>query len=152
MGMEQPQSSGERPANRTLRFACLVIAAITGALAAWCSRTTMYPDGISYLDIGDAYWRHDWHNALNAYWSPLYSWILGLFISVIKPSPHWEYPLVHAVNFLIYAWTLVCFEYFLSTLIRQLVAGVPIVDNGLLPDFFWRVLGYSSFAVTSLVL
>jgi hypothetical protein len=27
-------------------------------------------DGISYLDIGDAYWRGDWHMAINAFWSP----------------------------------------------------------------------------------
>src|SRR5690349_2200928 len=38
---------------------------------------SMNADGISYLDIGDAYFRADWANAINPVWSPLYSWILG---------------------------------------------------------------------------
>jgi hypothetical protein len=32
-------------------------------------------------DIGDAYVRGDWHSAVNAYWSPLYSWFLGLALT-----------------------------------------------------------------------
>ena len=34
----------------------------------------MISDGVSYLDIGDAYFRGDWKAAVNAYWSPVYSW------------------------------------------------------------------------------
>src|SRR3954452_20137182 len=85
-----------------LRISCWLIALALGAAQAWATRFTMNPDGVSYLDIGDAYWRRDWPNAINAYWSPLYSWILGGFLKVIKPSIYWEYPLVHLVNFLIY--------------------------------------------------
>ena len=73
-----------------------------GAAQAWATRFATNPDGISYLDIGDAYWRGDWHHPINAYWSPLYSWILGFFFKVLRPSAYWEYPVVHLVNFLIY--------------------------------------------------
>lgn len=155
MGMEQPQSSGERPANRTLRFACLVIAAITGALAAWCSRTTMYPDGISYLDIGDAYWRGDWHHALNAYWSPLYSWIVGAALKFFKPSIQGEFPLVHLVNFLMYLVALGCFSFFINAFVGQLAESKPESSQSFeigLPLWALYAAGYSVFLTSSLFL
>src|SRR5712691_3167506 len=120
----QIQSQGETSLRATanyklLRVSCWAVALALGAAQAWATRFTMNPDGISYLDIGDAYWRGDWHNAINAYWSPLYSWILGFFLKVLKPSAYWEYPMVHLVNFLIYAAALGCFEFFLATFIAQ---------------------------------
>src|SRR6266545_7993629 len=53
---------------------------------------SMNADGISYLDIGDAYFRADWANAINAVWSPLYSWILGFANFAFQPSMEWEFP------------------------------------------------------------
>ena len=71
----------------------------------------MNADGISYLDIGDAYFRADWVNAINPVWSPLYSWILGFANFVIRPSIQWEFPVVHLVNFIIYLMALSSFEF-----------------------------------------
>jgi hypothetical protein len=72
---------------------------------------SMNADGIAYLDIGDAYFRGDWSTAINAVWSPLYSWILGLTNSIFKPAMQWEFPTVHIVNFFIYLFALACFEF-----------------------------------------
>ena len=141
--------NARKPNYLGLRACCWTVALALGATQAWVTRFTMNPDGISYLDIGDAYWRHDWHNAINAYWSPLYSWILGFFINVIKPSPHWEYPLVHLVNFLIYVAALACFEYFLTTWTDILSRSG---QETTLPNFFWRILGATIFILASLVL
>src|SRR6266516_3640234 len=105
----------EGPKYLRLRILCWCVALILGAAEAWATRFSRNPDGISYLDIGDAYWRGDWHNAINAYWSPLYSLILGLFIKVLRPTPHWEYSLEHLVNFLIYVAALASFEFLLTT-------------------------------------
>src|SRR6266566_3664477 len=44
----------------------------------WVSRTFIDPDGTAYADIAKAWLRIDWHNALNSYWSPLYSWLLAV--------------------------------------------------------------------------
>jgi len=116
----------------------------------------MNPDGISYLDIGDAYWRHDWHNAINAYWSPLYSWILGFFINVMKPSPCWEYPLVHLVNFLIYLAALACFEFFFVVFVhqqREKHDTTPLSEGSIgIPVWGWWLVGYSIFISSSLSL
>jgi hypothetical protein len=38
----------------------------------------MNPDGISYLDVGDSFYRHDWANAINAWWSQLYPGTAGV--------------------------------------------------------------------------
>jgi hypothetical protein len=128
-----------------------VVALALGMAQAWATRFTMNPDGVSYLDIGDAYWRHDWHNAINAYWSPLYSWILGFFINVIGPTPYWEYPLVHLVNFFIYVFALACFEYFLSTFIAHSKGAALSRQNGF-DESSWRLLGYGLFISSSLIL
>ena len=84
---------------RTLLIACIVL----GAVQAWICRYAMISDGVSYLDIGDAYFRGDWAAAVNAYWSPLYSWCLGLALYLCKPSIWWEFVTVHIVNLIVYA-------------------------------------------------
>jgi hypothetical protein len=138
-----------------LRIAFWCVAIALGAADAWAARFTMNADGISYLDIGDAYWRGDWRMAINAYWSPLYSWIAGLFLKVLKPSPYWEYPLVRLVNFLIYVAALACFDFFLSNFIRCRRESVKeFGESGevTLPEWAWWALGYSLFIWTSLVM
>jgi hypothetical protein len=144
------------PSNyKLLRVGCWVVALALGAAQAWASRFTMNPDGVSYLDIGDAYWRGDWHNAINAYWSPLYSWILGLFLKLLKPSPYWEYPVVHIVNFFIYVGALACFEFFLATFIahrQKLDRRLSELKQIGFPEPAWWFLGYSLFVSCSLVL
>lgn len=150
------EESTPKPSNYALlRVTCWAVALFLGAAQAWATRFTMNPDGVSYLDIGDAYWRGDWHNAINAYWSPLYSWILGFFFKVLKPSMYWEYPLVHLVNFMIYVASLACFEYFLWTFIEDR----KMRDRKLLPDEYvglsqtsWWLLGYSLFISCSVLL
>src|SRR5215472_16187932 len=102
---------------RSLRICCWAVAILLGAAQAWGTRFSMNPDGVSYLDIGDAWWRGDWRHAMNAYWSPLYSWILGCGLKIVKPSIYWEFPLVHLVDLLIYVGTLAAFEFFLTAVL-----------------------------------
>ena len=138
-----------------LRISCWSVLLALGAAQAWATRFTMNPDGISYLDIGDAYWRGDWHNAINAYWSPLYSWILGFFLKMVRPSAYWEYPLVHLVNFFIYVAALGCFEFFLATFIAQQTKQderLSALNEIGFPEWAWWVLGYSVFVSCSLTL
>lgn len=142
------------PNYRLLRIIGWVVALALGAAQAWATRFTMNPDGVSYLDIGDAYWRGDWHNAINAYWSPLYSWILGFFLQVLKPSAYWEYPLAHLVNFLIYVLALACFEFFLAIFISERSRRLDGSGDGEvgISEVSWWLLGYSVFLSTSLLM
>lgn len=97
-----------------------ITAALLGALQAWIYRHTLStPDIISYLDVSDAYLRGDWNAAINAYWSPLYSWLLAVLNLILQPSSYWEFPLVKLANFLIYLGALGTFEFFLRELLAH---------------------------------
>jgi len=132
-----------------------LVAVVLGALQAWDARHSMNPDGISYLDIGDAYFRGDWNVAINAYWSPFYSWLLGLAMVFLKPSPYWEFSVVHLVNFIIYLFALGCFHFFLLELIsynREKKAGFSADRSADLPEWACLALGYTLFIWSSLEL
>jgi hypothetical protein len=76
---------------------CLRALSVTLALAeCWISRHSMNPDGISYLDLGNVYFKGGWAD-INAYWSPLYAWLLGLNI-VLRPDAYWEFAVAHLTN------------------------------------------------------
>jgi hypothetical protein len=134
---------------RALRLALRVLALGLGVVAAFAGRNAINADGISYLDIGDAYARGDWRGALSAYWSPLYSWLLGGTLAALSPSAYWEFPLVHLVNLVLFGVALVCFEAFLRALRdwRHAVGGAAAAG----PDAWtWWVWGYALFLPASL--
>src|SRR5919201_1539672 len=81
-----------------IRVTFWVGAVTLGFTQVWANRSAMNPDGVSYLDIGDAYARGDWSAAINAHFSPLYSWILGATLAAIRPRAAWEFPVVHLAN------------------------------------------------------
>ena len=137
---------------------CWLVAIVLGLLQAWGRRhdssdglAYMGADGISYLDIGDAYMRGDWHAALNAMWSPFYSWLLGLTLHVFKPSPFWEFTVVRLLNFVIYVVALFSFVFFLRALRHDHTADRAALSTQL-PDWSWLVFGYSIFIWSSLLM
>ncbi len=125
------------------------MAVVLGALHTYAAiqSQSMNADGIAYLDIGDTYFRGDWAAAVNAVWSPLYSWILGLVNLIVKPPMQWEFPTVHIVNFFIYLFALACFEF-----LWRNVRGVSQPEDRRLSDPLWWTLGYLLFIWTSLSL
>jgi len=134
--------------------ACLLLCVALGALQAWLLRYAMSSDGVSYLDIADAYFRGDWKSAINAYWSPLYSWCLGLALYLVKPSIWWEFITVNTVNFLIYVGALFCFRFLLHCVVRSLRENVAIASSDSVPlsESALQMLGYSLFLWCSLIL
>ena len=138
-----------------LRIIFWLVAFIIGFLQAWADRHDMFPDGISYLDVGDAFFRDGWTSAVNAYWSPLYAWLLGLALFVFKPPPYWEFSVAHLVNFAIFLFSLGCFDFFLRELIRHHrrgMASLTLERWVTLPEWAYLTLGYSLFIWSSLFL
>jgi hypothetical protein len=84
---------------RIVRASAWTIATVAGFLKAWAARFSLSPDATNYLDLASAYLRHDWHNAINAYWSPLFSWLLALVLAVFRPSVYTESTALHLLNF-----------------------------------------------------
>jgi hypothetical protein len=141
-----PEQDVQRRIARVQRAFRWAIAAFA-LLNCWTCRFIMNPDGVSYLDMGDATWRGDWHVALNSYWSPLYGWLMGLILLVARPAMAWEYPVVHLLNFAILLATLFCFEFFW----RELLAWREDKDwLGASGPYAWA-LGYLLFAYVHFV-
>ena len=105
--------------DRTLaRISGWGIVAALGLLQAWAYRNSMNPDGISYLEIGRA-GISGWHGFVNAYWSPLYPFLLSLVLRWFEPSPFWEFPATHFLNLAIYLAGYASFEF----LVREFLAN-----------------------------
>ncbi|MGH9897802.1 MAG: hypothetical protein ACRD4L_02995, partial [Pyrinomonadaceae bacterium] len=138
-----------------LKLLVYVIAALVGFFQLVAKYKLMDPDGVSYLDISDAYRHGDWHNAINAYWSPLFSWLLALTLTVIKPSTYWEFSSVHFVNYIVFLIGLPCFSFFLSEL-ATFRSRLPLFSaqraEDFLPAWLWWVLGYALFIWSSVEL
>jgi hypothetical protein len=120
----------------------------------------MDPDGISYLDVGQSFFRHDWANAVNAWWSPLYPWTLGLVVGTAKPSPRREFPVAQLVNYGVFVLTLLAFRFLLYLLIDYTRNGndsnndndnsnerseAKPTDSAPLPEWMMLLLGYAIF-------
>ena len=115
--------------------------AVTAELSQiWANRFYIEPDGVNYLDIANAYQRHDWRNALSSHWSPLWSWLLAAFLQLFHSSAYWESTLVHVLNFVVYLLALLCFASFLNALMALCSGetdGNPDTEG--LPAFAWLV-------------
>lgn len=132
------------PLERILALATLAL----GLFHTWLGRYAMDPDGMSYLDVGQSFFRRDWANAVNAWWSPLYPWTVGLVVGIAKPSPRWEFPVARLVNFGVFVLTLLAFRFLLHALIafsrKQNSDSVP--DAGApLQEWMMVLFGYAIF-------
>jgi hypothetical protein len=136
----------------TASFWALVI--LLGAVESWIGRAAMNTDGISYLDVASAFSRHEWAVGVNAYWSPLYPFLLGIALRILKPSSYGEFPVLHLVNFLIFLASAAAFQFALSRLIyfRRKRAVIPNRQPYVLPEWSLFALGYALFLWISLQL
>lgn len=147
--MRNRAESDQRDQAAPRRFSSFTIIAYVavlsaGLLQAWVARHAMQSDGISYIDMGDAIVRGDWHMAANGYWSPLYPLLLGLALRILRPSAHWQFTVVHLVNFAIYAFAFFCFDQFLRALLME-SAGDDRRGSPSRPDWPYFALGYLTF-------
>jgi hypothetical protein len=143
----------ERGRTDRIRRAGIALAVTLALIAAWAGRYEMTHDGISYLDMSRAVLRGDWPRAINGHWSPLYPWLLALAMALARPDARWAFPVVHAVNFVIFLAALASFDFFLRQLVRyrKTVASRP-VDNGReqVPEWVIVTTGYVIFIWSSL--
>ena len=142
-----PESSQQHRLLQIIRIIFWLFAIAAGVSQAWSGRHAMATDGISYLDIGDAFVHGHPEALINGYWSPLYPAAIGITLAVIHPSPQHEFAAVQGVNFLIFLLATAAFEFFLASLVS---ACRDRRDN--LPVWFLQVSGYVIFLWTSLCL
>jgi hypothetical protein len=143
----KPQTTADSTIRIRLFF--WILGASLALSQAWLSRLDMVNDTISYLDMGEHFFRgHPW-SIINGLWSPLYAVCLGFLLFIFKPSLYWEYPLVHLFLFFVFLLTMACFDYFLGQLNKlRSLSGAIGEDSGLAS--VWIAIGYTIFLWSSL--
>jgi hypothetical protein len=145
------RSTSDQKMAMTVRRIFWAAALVLGLLQAWTSRMTLVDDAVNYLDMGDHIWNGRWSMAINGIWSPLYAAILGVANGLFRPSSRWEYPLVHLILFLVFLFTLWCFDSFLVELV--LFRQEDETDGELTtPEWVWLTVGFTLFLWSSLQL
>jgi hypothetical protein len=140
--------------DRKVVSALWAIAFVLGLSQAWSWRYYIEPDGVSYIEIAHAYRCRDFAHAVNAYWSPLYSWLLALVLSFGHVSEYREATTLHLVNFLYYLLALASFAFFFRELTSLLATSTGESTGEPLSRarWAWNVAGYALFAFAALEL
>ena len=112
-------SPAATPRNAYPRLFFWCVALISGLLSVWARRDDVSPDSISYIEIGWATARGGLHQIVNAYWSPLYPFLLSLVFRSFHPPVQWEFTAAHLLNFALYIASFASFELFLKELILE---------------------------------
>lgn len=92
-----------------------------GLLQALALRNNIDHDAVAYLDMADRFLQGARGALLNAYWSPLYPFLLAHAIAFA--SPYWQATALHLVNFAIYLLVLLSFDFFLKRILAQTSAN-----------------------------
>ena len=146
-----PNDTGTSTVVSRVRLLFWTATILVAAFLTWSGWFGFSVDGLSYLDIADAYRRHDWATAINAYWSPLYSWVLALGLGILKPSSYWLFPAIQLINFLISLFALLCFDFLWSGQgehLRKMTRESEDSQLIVFPRWTWMAVGYTLFIWT----
>ena len=143
--LETRASATVAPESRVRLFFWAVALAL-GLLHLWARRNDVTPDSISYIEIAQATARSGLHHIVNAYWSPLYPFLLSLVFRYFHPSVQWEFAAAHFLNFVIYLASLASFEFFLKELLllKQGTSETAEKSSPIAPRSVW-ICGYVFF-------
>lgn len=128
-----------------------MVAAGIAAQCAFAARNSVSGvgvDGIAYLDMAKAYLAHDWHSAINGYWSPLYSWLLAFLMGVFTAKPESELLLARALNFGIFLVAILAFDVCWNALAER--ARALSSEGTSLAEAYpvgWTIFGYTLFVM-----
>jgi 4-amino-4-deoxy-L-arabinose transferase-like glycosyltransferase len=134
-----------------LRLCGWSVVILAGVLKIWSRRFLVEFDGVNYLDVAQNLLRRDWHVAVNAYYSPLYSWLLAIPLSVLHSSLYWESTTLHLVNFAGYLASYGAYEFFVNEMLcRERTEAAAREGLAALPEAAWRCVGFALFLRCSL--
>lgn len=139
-----------RPTSGSLRLflaGMLVVALAIGILSAWHGGVlSVGDDGVSYLDLSDAWRNHDWLTAANGCWSPAYPVLLAATLGASHPSAFWEPVVIRGLSFLLYVGAMFSFAFFWRELTRSAERRAAAMGTeNKLSRRPWFLLGFALF-------
>jgi hypothetical protein len=94
----QPEPPAPKPGRLGASELVAAVAIVLCALLAWLARSTLNPDGVSYLDLAGRVAAGDWSSFVQGYWSPLYPLLIALIGRVAGSEPIAQVATAHAIN------------------------------------------------------
>src|SRR5271163_3844316 len=88
------RSGGETPPGPKVRAILWFLVAAIGLLQVCAHRNEMAPDGISYIELASASLAQGLPMLTNAYWSPLYPFLIRVVFALGHPSLAWQFTFV----------------------------------------------------------
>lgn len=135
--------------DRFIERVFVVLCLVLGTIQTIAHYSSLDPDGLSYLDMSDAWLRHDWTNCINAYWSPLFPALLAALRVILPRSSYFEFAIVHLAGYVSFVAALSCYR----LLIHELESLMETLGEGkTLPGWMFRSLAYVLFLWASLSL
>lgn len=152
-----PASSGEQRVwlteARARRVLFWTIVVVLGFLQVWSHRLLVDHDGVAYIDVAENYARGAWSSAINAYYSPLYSWLLAIGLRLLHVPRSGESTLLHLINFAGYLGAYACFEFLVREVLREEREHVQPEDRATgLSDSAWHTLGLGLFLYSTMAM
>ena len=124
-----------------VRVAFLVVVALAVAMEVVIDPMSVNPDGVSYLDLGDAILDgRPW--AIVGYFSPLYAVWVAAAVRIVQPSIANEFLVVHAASGAIALLAAVAFEALITQVVEFVRGAKPQVP---VREGWWRMFGYGLF-------
>src|SRR5436305_1971000 len=93
--------------------------AVLAAVLLFAHRYTWNADGLSFVELGENFWRGDLAGVINGYWNPFYAILAGLAVKLMPrgvPEPVGP----HILNFFLFVGMFLSFRHFLRTLSKWL--------------------------------
>ena len=145
-------SSTMKFSSSTIRIFFWCASALFGAVQAWSSRMSIADwDIIRFVDMSNYLLKGEWSGIVNGTSNPLLAFLFALIMVVLRPSVYWYFPTVHLLMFLIFLFTLWCFDFFLRQMIL-LHRHQNSAEQLYVPDWVWMTIAYTLFLWSSLTL
>lgn len=146
--------AGSRSVGKNGRLRCVLglIVVLLSVYPAWIHRYDRVNDAVSQVDMGDLFFSGHYGDIVNGAWGPLYAFLLGSWLHLVRPGPQWEYPVIHVLLFGVFLLCIACFDAFLVGLLefRERHSTDDERSDGSGPAL--TIIGYVIFTWSALVL
>ncbi|HEX4487899.1 MAG TPA: hypothetical protein VH088_16605, partial [Terriglobales bacterium] len=141
--VEQKEYIAAKPRHRIL-FRVIALAAC--AAQTFASRNVINPDGRSYLEIARAILANDWSMVITGHWGTFYPLLSSVVLGIFRPCLRFEFPLIHLLNFVLFAGCLFSFEFFWKQVLAHGNERLePVGEACAVPENLSWILGYTLF-------